>query len=169
MKTVENLLPMEQLLPLIEDGFQEGLSVTLGVTGNSMYPLLRHKRDSVVLAPCDKYALKRGDLPLYRRQNGQFVLHRIVRVEKDSYTLVGDAQTELEIGLPKENILAVVTGINRKGKFFPVTNRRYRLYVRFWMAIRPLRPLYFWASRVKNGVSRRLRRWCGSENAADKA
>lgn len=158
MNTIQNQWPMEQLYPLIQDSFREGLSVTLGVTGNSMCPLLCHKRDSVVLEPCDGYRLKRGDLPLYRRSNGQFVLHRIVRVEPDTYTLLGDAQTEREFGLPKANVLAVVTGITRKGKFFPVTNRRYRLYVQAWMALRPLRPVYFFAVRVKQDILKRLHR-----------
>lgn len=162
MNIVQSELPMKQLYAMIESGFEEGFSsVTIGVTGNSMSPLLRHKRDTVVLEPCDKYALKRGDLPLYKRENGQFVLHRIACVEENTYTMVGDAQTELEIGLPKENVLAIVTGITRKGRFFSAQNKWYRIYVAVWLWLRPVRPVYFALGRLKRALVRRLRKLTG--------
>ena len=82
MKPTVNEVSFAELMPIIEDAFSQGLSVTLPITGNSMRPLFRHKRDSVVLSACDPYSLKRGDVPLYQRENGQYVLHRIVRVKQ---------------------------------------------------------------------------------------
>ena len=119
----------------------------LPITGNSMRPLFFHKRDCAVLSPCDPLTLKRGDVPLYRRENGDYVLHRIVSVKQDTFTLVGDAQTELERGLPKEAVLAVMTGFIRKGKTVDCRNLRYRLYVAVWMPLRCVRPLFFSLSR----------------------
>ncbi|MBQ7038624.1 MAG: S24/S26 family peptidase [Clostridia bacterium] len=141
MKQIKREIPFAELMPIIRDSFEQGLTVTLPVTGNSMKPLFSHKRDSVVLSACDPYSLKRGDVPLYRRDDGQYVLHRIVRVEEDTYTLTGDAQWELEIGLPKKNVLAVMTGFIRKGKAVNCQNFSYRVYVAVWMCLRPLRPM----------------------------
>lgn len=141
MKQIQREIPFAELMPIIRDSFEQGLTVTLPVTGNSMKPLFSHKRDSVVLSACDPYSLKRGDVPLYRRDDGQYVLHRIVRVEEDTYTLTGDAQWELEIGLPKKNVLAVMTGFIRKGKAVNCQNFSYRVYVAVWMCLRPLRPM----------------------------
>ncbi len=140
MKITRSQVAMATLLPLIEDSFRQGLTVTIGITGNSMLPLLRHGRDSVILSACDPRSLKRGDVPLYRRADGHFVLHRILRAEKNTYTLAGDAQTELEVGLPKESVLAVMTGYIRKGKTVSCRNVWYRLYSALWMLIRPWRP-----------------------------
>ncbi len=140
MKHVHREVAFAELMPMIEDSFRQGLTVTLPVTGGSMRPLFFHKRDSVVLSACDPRLLKRGDVPLYRRDNGQYVLHRIVRVEEDTYTLTGDAQWELETGLPKDNVLAVMTGFIRKGKAVDCRNFGYRVYATVWLWLRPLRP-----------------------------
>jgi len=155
MKQIQREVAFAELMPLIEDSFRQGLSVTLPVTGNSMRPLFRHKRDSVVLSTCDPYFLKRGDVPLYRRDNGQYVLHRIVRVDEDTYTLTGDAQGELEVGLPKQNVVAVMTGFIRKGRVIDCRrNFGYRIYVAVWMCLRPLRPLLVRAWRKLRGFFR---------------
>ena len=146
MKKVQAQVAMAELWPIMEDSFRQGLTVTLGVTGNSMLPLFRHGRDSVILSPCNPETLKRGAVPLYRRPDGQFILHRILRVKKDTYTLAGDAQTELETGLPKTCVLAVMTGFVRKGKTVSCRHPLYRLYSTVWMLVRPLRPWIFRAA-----------------------
>ena len=143
---------MAELLPMIEESFRQGMTVTLGVTGNSMLPLFRDKRDSVILAACDPKALRRGDVPLYRRPDGRFILHRILKVENETYTLAGDAQKELEVGLPKTCVIAVMTGFIRKGKTVSCRSLPYRMYSTLWMLLRPVRPTLF-------RIGSRLRRW----------
>lgn len=148
MKHIQKEVAFAELIPLIQDSFRQGLTVTLPITGGSMRPLLFHKRDSVVLSACDPHSLKRGDVPLYQRNNGEYVLHRIVRACEDTYTLTGDAQWELEIGLPKEHVLAVMTGFIRKGKAVDCQNFGYRVYTTVWLWLRPLRPFIFRIGRV---------------------
>lgn len=158
MNTVHNELPMKELYPLIRESFAAGLSVTLGVSGNSMAPLWRHQRDSVVLCAWDHTPLKRGDVPLYIRKNGQFTLHRVVRVTENGYVMAGDAQTVLEKGIRDDQILAVVTAFTREGKYTLCTDTRYQLYVFFRLLSRPLR--HFW-QRLRSApaaIKRRLQR-----------
>lgn len=155
MKPVEAQVAMADLLPLMEESFRQGMTVTLGVTGNSMLPLFRDRRDSVILSPCDPFALRRGDVPLYRRPDGKFVLHRILHVKKDTFVLAGDAQRTLEVDLSKSCVLAVMTGFIRKGKTFDCRNGWYRLYSFFWMLMRPVRPYLF---RVASRMRRRKKR-----------
>lgn len=152
MKPIVTEVAFAELMPIIEDAFAQGLTVTLPVTGNSMRPLFVHKRDQVVLAACNATALKRGDVPLYQRANGQYVLHRIVRVYPQTFTLVGDAQTELEVGLEKERVKAVMIGYIRKGKKASCRSFRYRCYVAIWSLLRPLRPFIFAVRRRMRGV-----------------
>ncbi len=155
MKPVEAQVAMVELLPMMEDSFRQGMTVTLGVTGNSMLPLFRDRRDSVILSPCDPLSLRRGDVPLYRRPDGKFVLHRIIHVKKDTYELAGDAQRTLECDLPKSCVLAVMTGFVRKGKVGSCRHAWYRLYSFFWMLARPVRPYLF---RVASRMRRRKQR-----------
>ncbi len=140
MTSEQRKRPMAELWPMMEDAFRQGLSVTIGITGYSMRPLFWPGRDSVVLSPCDAASLRRGDVPLYRRADGSFVLHRIVRVGKTTYTMAGDAQRELEYDVPKENVLAVMTGFVRKGKTVSCRAIWYRVFAALWLLVRPFRP-----------------------------
>ncbi len=150
MKPIKERLPMRELWPMIEESFRQGLTVTLGVTGCSMRPMLEPQRDSVILSPCESTTLRRGALPLCRRADGSFVLHRIIRVQKTTYTLAGDAQRELEHDVPKTCVVAVVTGFVRKGHTVSCRDWRYRLYSTVWMWVRPVRPwLFCLASRLR--------------------
>lgn len=140
-----------ELAPLLNDCMEQGVDVTIPVTGTSMLPLLREGRDRVVLTRADAAALKKGDIPLYRRQNGQFVLHRVAAAAPGEYTMLGDAQTRLETGIRSEQILAVAKGIYREGAYHDCAGRGYRLYSKVWLALRIVRPLFL---RLYQGMVR---------------
>ncbi len=146
---------MASLSPLMEELLSQGKSVEITVSGISMYPMLCHRVSRVRLAPAG--VLKKGDLPLYRRDNGAFVLHRVIAVENESYTCCGDNQWRLERGIRQDQIIAVVTDFARKNRWISCESGIYRLYWKFWVAIRPLRRLVFggWG-RVKRFVRRHL-------------
>ena len=105
-----------------------------------MMPMLRDGQDQVVLSPLPE-RLKKYDLPLYRRENGQFVLHRIVSAG-ETYTCVGDNQFNLEPGLHHEQMIGLVTAFTRTGKTYNVNDMSYWLYCRLWHYSRPVRK--FW-------------------------
>lgn len=139
MKTKKVKTSLENLSSIFLALLDENIDITLTITGNSMEPLLTHKRDSVVLTSCDKFKLKRGDIPLYRRSNGQYVLHRITNVNKNSYNLCGDNQYIIEKNLPKENIIAVVKAFERNGKFYSCNDFTYKVYWRLRVFSIPFR------------------------------
>ena len=130
---------MEELSPLITGLIDEGIDVALTVTGNSMKPMLTTHRDSVLLTKCDPTALKVGDLPLYRRENGKYILHRIVKVNAETYDMAGDHQKDVERGVNKSQVLCVVKGFTRNGRYHSVTEPLYLLYVHLWRIMLPLR------------------------------
>ena len=102
-----------------------------------MQPLLHQGKTRVVIVPISG-TLQPGDLPLYRRPSGQFVLHRIIKGDGQFYYTRGDNRTGLE-PVPHEWVLGVVTEIHRNGKIIPVTAPAYRCYVTLWNAFYPLR------------------------------
>ena len=111
-------------------------TVTLTV-GNSMEPLLFHQSSRVVIIKADK-ELKKNDLPMYKRSSGQFVMHRIIKVDKDFYYTRGDNRIGLE-KVPKDWVQGVVTEIYRKEKHFTVDNWWYRCYISIWNVLYPIR------------------------------
>lgn len=131
---------LEQMMPLIKECLQEGKTVKLSPRGTSMLPMIRQGIDSVVLSPVPE-KLKKFDLPLYQRDNGQYVLHRIVDVG-ECYTCVGDNQFELEKGLRHDQMIAVMIAFTRGNKRYDAKNAAYRFYCRFWHYSRPVRR--FW-------------------------
>ena len=84
-----------EFLPLIKENLDNNGETIITITGTSMLPLLRHRRDRVLLV-APKKRLKKLDIPLYRRDNGVFVLHRVVGVKDGNYILCGDHQHEKE-------------------------------------------------------------------------
>jgi len=131
---------LEDLLPLIQEGLENGKTVRFSPRGISMLPMLRQGIDTVVLSPVPE-TLRKYDLPLYRRSSGQFVLHRIIKAG-ETYTCMGDNQFVPEPGLCHGQMVALVTAFTRGQKRIPVTDPSYRLYCRFWHYSRPLR--HFW-------------------------
>lgn len=150
------IVQLEQLLPLMEEQLSAGKNVRFSPRGTSMLPMLRQGKDSVVLSPVPE-RLKKYDLPLYRRENGQFVLHRIVKAE-ETYTCIGDNQYHLESGLRHEQMIAVVTAFVRDGQEHSVEEWRYRAYCRIWHYSRPVR---YGFARCKGVVKTVLKRFIG--------
>lgn len=149
-------VPMAALSPLMEEVLARGASVELTVTGNSMYPMLRHRVSRARLAPA--ISLQVGDIPFYRRENGAYVLHRIVAVEHGTYTCCGDNQWVLEPGVRPDQIIAVMTHFARKKRWTSCENVWYHAYWLLWVKIRPLRRLIFGGfRRVKRKVGQLLR------------
>ena len=141
-------IPMEELYPLLAEQLRHG-SARLPVTGSSMSPTLRGGRDLVRLERPDR-AARRGDILLYRRENGQYVLHRCLRREGAHLVCCGDRQLEKET-IREDQVLAVVTALCRKGTWYKTTHWSCRLYTQLWMLL-PLRRAAFFA----RGVLRRL-------------
>lgn len=128
---------LEALLPLITEQLSQGLSVKFSPYGTSMLPMLRQGIDKVVLSPVPE-RLRKYDLPLYRRENGQFILHRVVQTGQ-TYTCIGDHQFIPEEGVTHQQLIALVTGFYRKDRYISCRNPLYRLYCSFWHLSRPLR------------------------------
>lgn len=153
--TAKHFVHMEELLPLFRECLSAGQKVKFSPRGVSMLPMLRQGRDTVTLSPVTGQ-LKKYDLPLYRRDDGKFVLHRIVAVG-ENYTCVGDNQFDLEKNVRQDQIIAVVTSFTRDEREIPVTDPVYQCYCR-------LRHWSRWPRRKWRGLKRRLYRLVRRKN-----
>ena len=97
------------------------------ISGISMLPMLEEKKDAVELMAVAQ-PLKQYDVVLFRRKNGQLVLHRIIAVKKDHYLICGDNSMAVEKVLP-EDILAVASGFFKDGKYVSCRDEAYLAYV----------------------------------------
>ena len=143
---------LDELMPLIREQLAQGHHVRFSPQGVSMLPMLRQDIDAVVLSPLPE-RLEKYDLPLYRRDDGRYLLHRVVEAGQ-TYTCMGDNQFVPEPGLEHRQMIAVVTSFYRGSREIPVTDPGYRLYCAFWHHSRPVRR--FWRRGV-GFLRRRLR------------
>lgn len=118
---MEEKITLKELDPVLREIIQQNGAFRLYAKGTSMQPFIRSEKDSVLLGK-PAFPLKKYDIILYQRKNGQYVLHRIIDVQAKSYTLRGDNQTVTEPGVMQDQIIAVVKGIYRKQRYWPQTN-----------------------------------------------
>ena len=140
-------LQLDELMPVIRERLTSGNRVRFMPRGVSMLPMLRQGVDSVVLSAAPE-KLKKYDLPLYQRLDGKYILHRIVGVGEEYYACIGDNQFRVELGVARQQIIAIVSGFYRKDRYYSTDNLGYQLYCRVWHYSRGLR--YLW----RKGVSR---------------
>lgn len=111
---------------------KEGAELPITVSGSSMSPFLVGGRDSVRLRAIDR-ALRRGDIVLYRRAEGRYVLHRLYRIEQGKMWFVGDAQDQIEGPLEESCALAYVTEAVRKGRTVKPGSPCWNFFSRLWL------------------------------------
>lgn len=102
-------LPMSEMVGLIEEVISGDGEFRLYPRGTSMLPLIRQGKDSVILVKPGLLSI--GDIILYKRNNGQFVLHRIVKIKGDDLVICGDNQTALEYGITVFDVIAKVKAV----------------------------------------------------------
>ncbi len=123
--------------------------------GDSMMPLLRQRRDLLIIEPRPEGRCKKYDVVLYRRPSGQYVLHRILKVRKHDYVICGDNRRIREFGVPDAWIFGLLTGVVRDGKQVDLTSFKYRLYVHLWCDFFWIRAALLW---LRNALSKRKRK-----------
>ncbi len=124
----------------LEKALNEIGFVCLEFKGTSMLPLFVEGRDKVCIYKYDEnQRVKRGDVILYKRQDGTYVLHRVMRLKTSGYVLCGDNHCTLEYGVKESQILGVAKGYykyedyidfdkSKKYKFYKNTYGKCRLF-----------------------------------------
>ena len=126
---------------------QDGVSVTFPVKGRSMLPFIFGGRESVILQKPE--SLKRGHVVLAEIAPDRYVVHRIIKVETDLITLMGDGNICGTESCPPDKVLAVATHVvDADGCKRPLQSRWQMFKAALWYHIRPFR-------RIILGVLRR--------------
>lgn len=137
---------MSELAELIEEVISKDGDFRLYPKGTSMLPLIVEGKDSVVL--CKPGLLSKYDIVLYKRKNGQYVLHRIVALKGNDLVLRGDNQSELEKGITTDRVIAKVKGIYIGEKYLIGNTNGDKLYFQKLFLRRNFRKFKFKLKRV---------------------
>ncbi len=141
-------MKMEDIYPLILKGLDECGEFVFLPKGRSMLPTIVQFKDRVKLIKADN--IKKYSIVLYKRENGQFVMHRVVRIKNGTYTMCGDNQLGYEKGIKKEQIIALVSEIiHEDGKIVSCIGFGNYMHGFFIRAVR-------FIPRIWKGLKRRL-------------
>ena len=142
---------MSELKSIAEILERDGVYV--GTTsGVSMKPMLRDRRDTVVIVSSTE-RLKKYDVALFT-QGGRCFLHRVVKVLSDGYITCGDNCSSCE-SVKDSEVIGVLREIYRGDKHSTLDSRAYALYSRFTVLHMPLR---IGVRRVVRSLSGRKKR-----------
>ncbi len=144
MKTIlaDKAIMMEEIRNLIS----EGRTVSLTVKGNSMNPFLVNLRDQITLGPWKDEDIRKGCVALVRDIHGNYLVHRIIKRNEKTVTLLGDGNLNLTETASFDNIIGIMYSVRRKGRVWNADSRVWRIYSWFWMLLTPVRrwPLGLW-------------------------
>lgn len=114
-RVVANEILLEEAATLMA----EGREVSFTPLGNSMLPFIRGGKDSVTLKA--NPAVKVGDMALVRLQ-GRYVLHRVIAVDGERLTLMGDGNLIGTESCTQADVLGTVVSVQRNGRSIPAGN-----------------------------------------------
>jgi len=107
--------------------------------GVSMLPMIKEGRDLFTLVKKTDSRCKKYDVVLYKTTSNKYIMHRIIKVRRDDYIILGDNCVNKEYGITDRDIIGVMTKFVRRGKEYSVTDKGYLFYAKFWYAIYPIR------------------------------
>lgn len=122
------------------------ISTTAGV---SMYPMLRNRKDTIIVKPVEG-RLKKYDVALYKRGSA-YILHRVLEVLPDSYVIRGDNCDQKEYDITDEQVLGVLTGFYRGNKQIDMNGWGYKTYSRVYCM---LFPIWWLGRRIKRAMAK---------------
>lgn len=153
------------IFPVVQDILEDGGKAVIIVTGGSMMPFLRENVDRVELSKAEYSQISRGDIVLILRDNGAYVLHRVIKKDESSFFMVGDNQQSIEGPLRPDQIIATATAVYRRDKRIDCRNFLLKSLVNIWLALLPYRlnikKVFCFPYKVMRKVLGKLKHWMG--------
>ncbi len=156
MHTDLTKVPTTELFGAIKQTLSEGYEVEFTVTGNSMWPILCHKRDSVIISACNLQEIKNGDTVLYCPIPEKYLLHRIIHIKNGTFRAAGDGNCFYDGTFSTDCIVAKVTAYIRKGKKYSANGFAMHMWSFCWRILFPIRKTLLWLFRKISLLKKRF-------------
>ncbi len=121
--------------------------------GDSMMPLIRENRDILVIKKIEA-PLKKNDAVLFKRENGAYVLHRIIKKCGDGVFLIGGDNRWFAEKIPEDWIIGVLTEVIRDGKHITADSAENKKYLRKLPFVRAKLKIKHFKYKVINKLQR---------------
>ncbi len=104
-------MKMENMHPIITEALENNGEFVFFPRGKSMLPTIVPEIDMVTLIPPNN--IEKYDIVLYKRKNGQYILHRVIKTKTNSFVMCGDNQLSYEKGILQSQLIAKVKCITK--------------------------------------------------------
>ena len=125
---MRDFVDLNELYPLIKEVIESGGEFRFYPRGISMEPLLHQGDDSVVLGAVT--TVEKGDVLFYKRDDGAYVLHRLIEKRGGTLTMSGDHQMALEYGVRENQVLAKMVGYYKGETYHSLDEAEYVKYTK---------------------------------------
>lgn len=141
-KLIDKATMMEEIRKMIS----EGKTVTITLKGNSMNPFIVHLRDQMTLGPWKDEEIRKGTVALVKDIYGNYLIHRIIKREGNTVTLLGDGNVEQTETATLDNVIGIMRSLTRKGRTYTPKSITWKIYSAIWAILTPVRryPLGLW-------------------------
>ena len=106
-----------------------------------MRPILRKNRDTVTVIPVYR-RLKRGDIVLFRRNDGMNVIHRIAKIKGETVVTLGDNCVYRDDPVNLSQVWGIAVSAVRDGKKIRLDSAVSRTFGILPLMVRPFRSLW---------------------------
>ena len=135
------IIPNALFMAEVEKALQQNHRVKIRVKGNSMRLFLKNERDLVLLEPINPSKLKVNDVVLAQITPKHYILHRIIRIEGNALTLMGDGNIRGTESCLTTDVMAKARAFYRKGrsKADYTDGFKWTIYSSIWLKLKPFR------------------------------
>lgn len=143
-RKVSDEVIMSEAIRLVD----EGVCVTFPVKGRSMLPFIVGGRDSVILEKPTE--IRKDDVILAyveceNREDKHYVIHRVIALDGDRVTLMGDGNLALHEYCNRSDVYAKVSLVVKpNGKKRSLDSFLFRFFAKVWFALLPFRRYLLW-------------------------
>ncbi len=139
-------IPNELFFAEVEQQLNNGKKVRIRIRGNSMLPFMRNGDEALLDTP-DRKNLRRGMMVVAHTDDQRIVLHRIIRMEGEKITLMGDGNINQYEHTSPQQIIAVVKRFYHGKHEWNPDALWMRVAARIWFALHPHRIYILAAAR----------------------
>jgi hypothetical protein len=132
------------VMELLRAVHEKGAAFRFKAAGVSMTPSICNN-DVITISPLEEIPPFVGEVVAFRHpRTGRLLIHRVVRKKQGTFFIRGDSLRYTDSHIPRENILGVVTAVERQGRvlFWPDRFQHpfwARLYFRGYLAFMEMR------------------------------
>ena len=131
----------------------EGIAVTFPVNGRSMLPFIVGGHESVILEKPRPAQV--GDVVLAHIDNVRYVIHRILKIDGENVTLMGDGNLYGVERCRLQDIKATATHVvGKDGKRRSLDSKQSRRRANIWRKLQPVRKWLLLVYRIKEKVKK---------------